>query len=172
MGRRVAVERAVIGGEQILGERDLRGEARRACARNRGAPSLRHASNARRRSSPCTAGIARSWNRTLKWSRITSQGSPGELVHLGGELDVELGHAAGVVGGQRHLDVLVDIEPLGMVIHLFGDQRRPGHEAEGLVEVLEHELPGDGVAARHLAPAVELAERIGSGPVRSVSEPF
>src|SRR5712675_32902 len=61
-----------------------------------------------------------------------SQGpsASGELVHLGGELDVELGHTAGVVGGQRHLNVLVNVEPLGMVIHLFGDQGRAGHEAE------------------------------------------
>src|SRR5690349_39254 len=84
-----------------------------------------------------------------------------QLVHLGGELDVELGHAAGVVGGQRHFDVLIDIEPLRMVIHLFSDQGRPGHEAEGLVEILEHELPGDSVPARNLAPAAELAKCVG-----------
>src|SRR4029078_4691699 len=45
--------------------------------------------------------------------------SLGQLVHLGGKLDVQLGHATGIVGGQRDLDVLVDIEPLGMVIHLL-----------------------------------------------------
>ena len=63
MGRRLAVERAVIGGEQILGEREFAPRARRTCARNRGSPPLRHASNARLRSSyggkPSVNGHAR-----------------------------------------------------------------------------------------------------------------
>src|SRR3954463_14432013 len=86
-----------------------------------------------------------------------------QLVHRGGELDVELGHTAGVVGRQRDLDVFVDIKPLRVVIHFFGDQSRPGHETEGLVKIREYELPGDGVPARNLTPAAELSERIGLG---------
>src|SRR4051812_47926314 len=91
-----------------------------------------------------------------------SQGpsTSGQSIHLAGELDVELGDAAGVVGGQGHLDVLVDVEPLGVVIHLFGDQSGSGHEPEGLVEILEYELPGDGVPPRYLTPAAELPERV------------
>src|SRR5262249_42167816 len=46
-----------------------------------------------------------------------------------------------------------------MMIELFRDQRRASHEAERLVEVLEHELSGDGIAAFHLTPAVKLGKR-------------
>ena len=46
-----------------------------------------------------------------------------------------------------------------MVVELLGDERRARHEAERLVEILEHELPADGVAALDLAPAGELGER-------------
>src|SRR5262249_23109789 len=46
-----------------------------------------------------------------------------------------------------------------MMIELFRDQRRASHEAERLVEVLEHELSGDGIAAFHLAPAIKLGKR-------------
>src|SRR5207302_3948125 len=125
---------------------------RGAWARNCEARSPRHASSLRRPSSP-------SYPQMVMEQYAHKRPSPsGQLVHLGGELDVELGHAAGIVGGQRHFDVLVDIEPLGMVIHLFSNQGRPRHEAEGLVEILENELPCDGVPARNLAPAAELAE--------------
>src|SRR5204863_5231378 len=86
----------------------------------------------------------------------------GEAVHRLGELDVEVGEAAGIVGRQRHLDGLVDIEPFGMVVELFGDQRGARHEAEGFVEVPEYEFLGDGVAALELAPAGKLGERTGA----------
>ena len=59
----------------------------------------------------------------------------------------EFGHPAGVVRRQRHLDGLVDVEPLRMMIHFLGHQRRPRHEAEGLVEILEREFLGNRVAA-------------------------
>src|SRR5262245_6728328 len=46
-----------------------------------------------------------------------------------------------------------------MVVELFRDERGAGHEAEGLIEIREGEGPPDGVAALHLAPAIELGER-------------
>src|SRR5258708_35370890 len=76
-------------------------------------------------------------------------------IHRLGELDVQLRHAAGVVGGERDLDLLVDVEPFRVMVELLGDQRRPGHEPEGLVEIAERELLGDGVAIFQLAPAYE-----------------
>src|SRR5262245_53109355 len=67
------------------------------------------------------------------------------------------------MGGQGHVDSLVDVEPLGVVVELLSYKRCPGHEAEGGVEVLEYELLGDGITARDLAPAVKLCERGGTG---------
>src|SRR5437667_5702003 len=40
-----------------------------------------------------------------------------DLVHRARELHVQLRHAARVMRRQRHLDGLVDVEPLRMVIH-------------------------------------------------------
>ena len=77
------------------------------------------------------------------------------LIHRLGELDVALGQAAGVVGRQGDVNGLIDVEPFGMVIEFFRNQRRTGHEAEGLVEIGKNEFPGDGVAPRSLAPAFE-----------------
>src|SRR5450631_444754 len=45
-----------------------------------------------------------------------------------------------------------------MVIHFLRHQRRPRHEAEGLVKILEHEFFGDRVAAGHVRPAGELGQ--------------
>ena len=83
----------------------------------------------------------------------------GNLIHGLGKLHVEVGQAAGIVGGECHVHRLVDIEPLRMVVHFFRDQRRARHEAEGLVEVLEHEFLRDGVAAARLRPAVKSGQR-------------
>src|SRR6516162_9713958 len=62
------------------------------------------------------------------------------------------------MGRKRYLDPVVDIEPLGMVIELLGDERRARHEAEGFVEVLEREFPADRVAAIDFGPTLELGE--------------
>ena len=35
----------------------------------------------------------------------------------------------------------------GMVVHLLGQQRHAGHEAEGGIEIFEHKGPTDGVTA-------------------------
>ena len=74
-------------------------------------------------------------------------------VHRLGELDVEPGDAAGVMGRQHHLHRLVDVAPFRVMVALFGDQRGAGHEAEGLVEILEGEGALDRLAARRLRPA-------------------
>ena len=64
--------------------------------------------------------------------RVRSGGLlPRRLVHHLGQRHVQLGHAAGVVGGQQHLDPGVDVEPLGVVVELLGRQGDAGHPAEG-----------------------------------------
>src|SRR5580704_17624743 len=85
--------------------------------------------------------------------------SAGELIHGLGELDVELGQAAGIVGRQRDSDIFVDVEPFGTVIELFRHQRGTRHEAEGLIEIGKDEFLGDGVATADLGPAFEPGER-------------
>src|SRR5712692_10237767 len=87
----------------------------------------------------------------------------GDPFHRLGELDLSLCHTATVVSRKRLLDVVVDVEPLGMMVELLGNQRRARHEAERRVEVLERELLADGIAALDLAPAFELGERALAG---------
>src|ERR1700722_4013499 len=82
--------------------------------------------------------------------------TPGDLVHRLREFHVELGHAAGVMGRERHFDGLVDVEPFGVMIEFLGDQRGASHKAERGVEIREHEFPGDRVASLSVAPVVEL----------------
>lgn len=60
------------------------------------------------------------------------------------------------MGDQVDGDFVVDVEPFGVVVHLFGDERSAGHEAEGLREVVE------------LERAVEFAAR--DGPAGQVGE--
>ena len=63
------------------------------------------------------------------------------------------------MGGERDLDGLVDIEPFGVMVHLLRKEGASGHEAEGLVEILEREGPEEGVTIRHLLPAFECGQR-------------
>ena len=44
----------------------------------------------------------------------------GALVDEGGQLDVVHAEALAVVSGQRHLDLVVDVEPLRVMVHLIG----------------------------------------------------
>ena len=62
------------------------------------------------------------------------------------------------MGGENHLDRLVDVAPLRVMVALFGDQSRTAHEAEGLVEILEHKGPLDRLAAGDLVPARQALE--------------
>ena len=57
-----------------------------------------------------------------------------------GELDVEPGDAARVVGDELDPHLVVDVGPFRVVVGAFGEQRRRGHEAEGLCEAVEDEL--------------------------------
>jgi hypothetical protein len=50
----------------------------------------------------------------------------GQGFHGLSELEVLGGDAAGVVRGQVDDDLVVDVEPLGMVVALLGEQRAPG----------------------------------------------
>ena len=61
-----------------------------------------------------------------------------------------------------------------MVVHLFGDQRGPRHEAEGGVEVGEGEDAGDRPAAVGRLPVAELLQRrgaLGRGQLRDHRQP-
>ena len=74
-----------------------------------------------------------------------------QLVHLLGQLDVELGQGvAEVVGGQGDLYTVVYVEPLGVVVQLLRYQRHRAHPPESLNEVLELELLLDCLLAVHL----------------------
>ena len=42
------------------------------------------------------------------------------LVNEFGHSDIQLRHPTSVMRGQGYLDTVVDVEPLGMVINLFG----------------------------------------------------
>src|SRR5262245_37785684 len=84
---------------------------------------------------------------------------PGDAVHRFRKLDVEAGDAAGVVRRQHHLHGLVDIAPFRVMVVLLGDQRGAGHEAKGLVEILEGEGALDRLAAGRLFPARQLRQR-------------
>src|SRR5262245_12928074 len=59
---------------------------------------------------------------------------------------------------KRDLDRLVDVEPLRVMIHLFGHERRARHETERLIEILEDELANDRIAAIDLAPVGQTGE--------------
>src|SRR6478672_12721181 len=60
--------------------------------------------------------------------------------------------------GQRDLDLVVDVEPFGIVVALFGDQRDPRHEGESLREIREFELALDRVAVAGERPCGQRGE--------------
>src|ERR1700759_654648 len=95
------------------------------------------------KASPVPRPIAAAPNRKLGTQRARwKSGSyllAGDRVHRLGELDIVVGDAAGVMGGQHDLHRLVDIAPFRMVVVLFGNQRRPRHEPERLAEVTKGE---------------------------------
>src|SRR5882757_9162286 len=75
-----------------------------------------------------------------------------DRVHDLCQLDIEGGDAAGVMGRQNHLHRLVNVAPFRVMIVLFSHQRRPGHEPERLVEILEGKGPRNRLAARYVRP--------------------
>src|SRR5262245_7751974 len=91
--------------------------------------------------------------------RAASRGRLRQPVHGFGESDVALGDAAGIMGRERHLDLVVDVEPFRVMIELLCEKRGASHEAERRVEIFEGESPADGVATLHLAPACKPRQR-------------
>src|SRR5690242_7989154 len=89
--------------------------------------------------------------------RLVARGR--ELVDRMRKANIALGKTARVVRRQDHLDAVVDVEPLGMMVHLLGDECHATHEAPGLAEGAEVIDLADGVAILHLGPAVKLAQR-------------
>src|SRR3984885_3558283 len=86
-----------------------------------------------------------------------------ELVHCLGKLHVKLGQAAGIMGRERDLYILVDVEPFRMMVELFCDQRSAGHEPESLIEIGKNEFLADRIAALDFAPALKACERAFAG---------
>ena len=86
-------------------------------------------------------------NRMEHQRGVSARHERGIAIHRGGQLDILLRHAAGVMGGERHFHLVVDIEPFGMMVHFRRLQRHPRHEGEGGVEIHELEFAGDGFAA-------------------------
>src|SRR5215212_2000401 len=78
-----------------------------------------------------------------------------DVVHRLSEPDVELGEAACVMGGERHVDGPAYVRPLRVMVHLLCGQGDAGHEAESLAEGAEIEALADRVPIRGVRPAVE-----------------
>ena len=57
-----------------------------------------------------------------------------DLLDLPRQRDVEPGDAPGVMGGKQDGHPVVDIRPLGMMVHRFRNEGRRGHETEGIDE--------------------------------------
>ena len=85
------------------------------------------------------------------------------FVHELGQPHIALRDTAAVMGGQGHVDAVVNIAPFRMVIHLFGHEGHPAHKPEGRVEIGEFKAAPDGVAAWHLFPEGQLFQRRGTG---------
>jgi hypothetical protein len=77
------------------------------------------------------------------------------LVDRLGQLYVALADTLDIVGRQHDFDPVVDIEQLGVVIHLLGQQRDSRYEAPGLREIAEMIALADRIAVCDLDPAME-----------------
>ena len=76
-----------------------------------------------------------------------------DRVHEGGKGKVLVREAANIVGAENHVDIVVDVEPLGVVAHLLGLEGHAAHEAPSLTKVLELELLLNGITVRLQLPA-------------------
>lgn len=99
-------------------------------------------------------GLLQTGNDDTKWKfwGFSCGSHEGGLVDEGGKSDVALGETATLVGAERDLNLVVDIEPLRMMVHLLRLQGHSGHEAKGLIEVFKEELFIDGVPHARLHP--------------------
>lgn len=75
------------------------------------------------------------------------------LVNEGGQSDVTLGQPPTVMCAESDLDLIIDIEPFWVMVHLLRLQSHPGHEAERLIKGFKVKLFEDGVTVLHLHPA-------------------
>jgi hypothetical protein len=85
-------------------------------------------------------GTVRTHPRPLSVRRRRAPRLASQHLHPAREGEVEPGDAVRRMGPQVHAHPLVDVGPLGMMIHGFRHQCDPGHETEGLDEVREREL--------------------------------
>jgi hypothetical protein len=82
----------------------------------------------------------------------------GDVVHRAGQCNIERGQSAGIMRRQCDVDPVPDIEPFGMMIHFFSDERRARHKSKGRIEVLEFEAAKNGVAIANDVPERALLE--------------
>src|SRR5690606_19902325 len=168
-GGRVAAERAIIGRDNLVHERHLPGGALHrppealahaplpalvlgggnGC-KNRVDPGFVHLSHPVRHLDPWM------WGRASPFA--SERSAAGQPIHPGGELEIELGETARVVGGEADIHPVVDVRPVGMVVQLLCRERGPCHEAECLAEILEGEATPDRPAILGQRPAIEFPQ--------------
>lgn len=62
-----------------------------------------------------------------------------------GQFDIILRQATAIVSGKSDIDLIIDIEPLWMMVHLLSFQPDASHESESLIEIFEIEFLLNGV---------------------------
>ena len=60
-------------------------------------------------------------------------------IHRLGQFGIKISQAIGVMGGEPHLNPIVDIKPFRMMVELFGFYGGSGHPTESRVERAEAE---------------------------------
>lgn len=73
--------------------------------------------------------------------RLSFWASGHQGINAPGEVHIQSREAPGVVGGEGDAHPVPDIAPFRVMAQLLGCQGHPAHEAEGLGEVAETELP-------------------------------
>ncbi len=81
-------------------------------------------------------------------------------IHEFSELEVPRGQAATVVRAQKHVHLVVDIEPFRMMVHLLRNKSNSAHKSPGLVEVLEEKLLLDGIAPGCKLPTCNISDEV------------
>lgn len=59
----------------------------------------------------------------------------GDFFDHPGQFEIFLGDSTGVMGGEGNVDLVVDVSPVGVVVHLLGVEGNSGHEAKGSGEI-------------------------------------
>src|SRR5690606_18671059 len=134
---------------------------RRPKCRSRREPGSCRCVPPRRRPMPACPGRRRVWPAGPR--REGSKGfSCDQPIDRPGHVDVAPREAARIVSGERDLDAVVDVGPLGMMVVPLGQQCDPCHEGEGLAEVDEAEAAIDRAGVVAQGPLGQLAERLGT----------